>query len=150
MGTMTRNPAGAGAPKPGPYLAKIVSHLDPTYMGILEVQLLHEVGNDDSREGQLHQVKYMSPFYGVTGVEYVGKDPDDYNNTQKSYGMWMIPPDVGTTVVVIFIEGDPKKGYWIGCVQDDNMNFMVPGYAATKYVVEDSKQTDKTRVPVAE
>ena len=47
---------------PGPYLAKIVSHLDPTYMGTLEVQLLHEVGNDDAKSGQLHQVRYLSPF----------------------------------------------------------------------------------------
>jgi hypothetical protein len=137
-------------PTPGPFLAKIVSHLDPTYMGTLEVQLLHEVGNDPAREGQLHQVRYMSPFFGSTSVDFVAKDPDDYNNTQKSYGMWMIPPDVGCTVVVIFIDGDPKKGYWIGCVQDENMNFQVPGYAATKYAVEDSKKTDKERVPVAE
>lgn len=150
MSTLTREPVGAAAPKSGPYLAKIISHLDPTYMGILEVQLLQEVGSDDAREGQLHQVKYLSPFYGVTSIDYVGKDPDDYNNTQKSYGMWMIPPDVGTIVMVIFVEGDPKKGFWIGCVQDDNMNFMVPGYAATKYAVDDTKKSGKERVPVAE
>lgn len=152
MTTLTRHPIGAGAPDAGPYLAKIVSHLDPTYMGILEVQLLRDVGNDDSREGQLHQVKYLSPFYGVTNVDFIAQDPNDYNNTQKSYGFWAIPPDVGTTVMVIFVEGDPRKGYWIGCVQDDNMNFMMPGYASTKYVVDDTKQSaDKPdRIPVAE
>ena len=150
MANISRPSIESGSPGAGPYLAKIVSHLDTTYMGILEVQLMHEVGNDPGREGQLHQVKYLSPFYGVTGVDHISKDPDDYNNTQKSYGMWMIPPDVGTTVMVIFVEGDPKKGYWIGCVQDDKMNFMVPGYASTKYAVEDSKKTDKERVPVAE
>jgi hypothetical protein len=137
-------------PSAGPFLAKIVSHLDPTYMGTLEVQLLHEVGNDDSREGQLYQVKYLSPFYGVTSVDFVSKDPDDYNNTQKSYGFWMIPPDVGTTVMVIFVEGNRKKGYWIGCVPDQNMNFMVPGNAATKFAVDDTKKSGKERVPVAE
>lgn len=150
MAEETRSPVTDDRPRPGPFLAKIISHLDPTYMGVLEVQLMHEVGNEDSREGQLHQVKYMSPFYGVTSIQFVGNDPNDYNNTQKSYGMWMVPPDVGTTVVVIFIDGDPKRGYWIGCVQDEKMNFMVPGYAASRFVVEDSKKTDKERVPGAE
>jgi hypothetical protein len=151
MTELTRRPINKDAPpSPGPFLARIISHLDPTYMGTLEVQLLREVGNDPGREGQIHQVKYMSPFYGATSIDYTGKDPDDYNNTQKSYGMWMIPPDVGCTVIVMFIDGDPKKGYWIGCVQDPNMNFMVPGYAATKFAVDDSKETDKERVPVAE
>mgnify|MGYP006269717851 FL=1 len=139
-----------GDSKPGPFLAKVVSHLDPTYMGILEVEILRPVGNSQS-EGQLHQVKYMSPFYGATSVEYVGQDPNDYNNTQKSYGMWMVPPDPGTVVVVIFIDGDPKRGYWIGCVQDENMNFMVPGIAAAESVV-DGKSIDKQpiRYPAAE
>ena len=146
MAEETRKAFGTSESEPGPFLAKIVSHLDPSYMGILEVQLLREVGNDENAEGQLHQVKYMSPFYGVTGAAHIGQSPDDYNNTQKSYGMWMVPPDVGAIVVVIFIQGDPKKGYWIGCVQDDNMNFMVPGYASTKYNNSDAEQ----RLPVAE
>jgi len=131
--------------RPGPYLARVVSHLDPTYMGILEVEILRPTGNT-STAGQLHQVKYMSPFYGVTSIDYTSADPDDYNNTQKSYGMWMIPPDPGSTVVIIFIDGDPKRGYWIGCVQDESMNFMVPGLAATSNVVE----KNKGRSPVGE
>lgn len=130
-------------PKPGPFLAKVISHQDPTYMGILEVELLRPVGNAGS-EGQLHQVKMMTPFGGATSVDYVGEE-DDYNNTQKSYGMWFVPPDVGTTVMVIFIDGDPKRGYWIGCVMDNAMNFMTPGLAATEQVVEGGP-----RAPVAE
>lgn len=140
----------APLPNSGPFLAKIVSHLDPTNNGTLEVQLLHAVGNDPDREGQLHQVRYLSPFFGSTSVDHVVEEPNDYNNTQKSYGMWFVPPDVGNIVVVIFIEGDPAKGYWIGCAHDENMNFQVPGLAATQYVLEDTKVTDKERVPVAE
>lgn len=147
MPELTRS-AQEALPNPGPFLAKIVSHLDTEYMGTLEVELLHPVGNNDSREGQVFQVKYLSPFYGVTSVDFIGKDPDNdtYDETQKSYGWWMIPPDVGTTVMVIFANGDPKKGYWFGCVQDKYMNFMVPGYAATSYSKDGKTQT----VPVAE
>jgi hypothetical protein len=138
-------------PRPGPFLARVISHLDPSYMGGLEVELLRPVGNNEAADGQLHQVKYMSPFAGQTGVSYNNEDPDNYNNTQKSYGMWMIPPDVGTQVMVIFVDGDTRKGYWIGCVPDDNVNFSVPGLAATKYVVGDTKTlTEYERLPVAE
>ena len=131
---------------PGPFLARVISHADPLSMGTLEVEILRPVGNTDSKEGQIVQVKYMSPFYGVTNVRHLGADPDDYNNTQKSYGWWAVPPDEGTTVVVMFIDGDSRKGFWIGCVPDEHMNFMVPGIAATKYNVDG----DEERVPVAE
>jgi hypothetical protein len=138
-------------PEPGPFLAKVISHLDPNYMGGLEVEILRPVGSAGD-DGNLHQVKYMSPFSGQTSVDYTTQI-NDYNNTQKSYGMWMVPPDVGATVIVIFIDGDPRKGYWIGCVPDEHQNFMVPGIASTKYNVEG---TDKDlagiagRAPVAE
>jgi hypothetical protein len=129
----------------GPYLARIVSHLDPKYMGTLQVELLREVGNVPYSTNNLFQVKYLSPFYGVTSLDYTTKT-NDYNGTQKSYGFWMIPPDPGTLVLVTFVEGNPKNGYWIGCVQDEYMNFMVPGIAATEI------NTEKTpsKVPVAE
>jgi hypothetical protein len=143
--------AGPKEAKPGPFLARVVSNLDPTYMGILEVEILRPVGASSS-ESQLHQVKYMSPFYGVTSVHAIGEN-NDFNDTQKSYGMWMVPPDVGVTVIIIFIDGDPKRGYWIGCVQDESMNFMVPGLAATESVVEDpvpDNQGRNGRVPTAE
>lgn len=145
MAEETRSSIGSEGNNPGPFLAKVISHLDPTYMGSLEVQLLHEVGNDPGAEGQTSVVKYMSPFMGSTSIDFVGED-ETYDNAQKSYGMWMIPPDPGSTVVVFFIEGDPRKGYWIGCVQDENMNFMMPGLAATSYNIDG----DEERVPVAE
>lgn len=147
-----RKAANASFPNPGPFLAKVVSHLDPSYMGTLEVQLIHESGNDEDREGQLRTVKYLNPFYGTTSFEFVGDDPDTHDQTQKAYGMWFVPPDVGTIVACIFIGGDTRKGFWFGCVQDEDMNFEIPGYAATSYVVDDSRKTntEKTRVPVSE
>jgi hypothetical protein len=147
-----RKGANADTPDAGPFLAKVVSHLDPSYMGTLEVQILLESGNDEDREGQLRTVKYLNPFYGSTSIDYVTEDPDTHNNTQKSYGMWFVPPDVGQIVACIFIGGDTRKGYWFGCVQNEDINFSLPGYAATQYVVDSSRETDteKTRVPVTE
>jgi hypothetical protein len=59
--------------------------------------------------------------------------------------MWFVPPDPGTIVIVFFIDGDQKRGYWLGCVLDEGVNFMLPGVAATEQVVEGGG-----RLPVAE
>ena len=141
----SRAPIESNSSDPGPFLAKVVSHLDPKYMGSLEVQLLKQVGDAPKAEGQLYIVKYASPFWGQTGFEF-NNEENTYDGTQKSYGFWMIPPDVGSTVLVIFAEGDPKQGYWIACVQDLDMNFMTPGYATTSF----NEDGDEERVPVAE
>jgi len=136
-----------------PCLAKVVSVVDQTYNGVLEVQLMREVGSDEAASAQIRTVKYLSPFYGVTSYDYLGQDPDTHDQTQKSYGFWMVPPDVGSYVVCIFLNGDEKKGYWIGCpLMNENMNFSTPGFAATEYIVEDSRETniEKSRVPGTE
>ena len=112
---------------PGPYLAKVVGHLDKKFMGGLKVQLLNQSGNpdDDSVDAQTKIVQYASPFYGVT-PNYAAGDEDSYRNTQQSYGFWAVPPDVGTLVLVSFVEGLDDFGFWFACVPQDFMNFMVP------------------------
>ena len=118
----------------GPYIGRVVNHLDPEYMGSIEVEILKitESGNAEESSGFLVPCKYLSPFYGVTPRAGVTEN-DGYDYTQKSYGMWAIPPDVGVKVMVIFVEGNYGYGYWMGCIQDNFMNFMVPGNASTTY-----------------
>lgn len=145
---------------PGPYLARIVSHLDPTFMGSLEVTLLRDQGNVLGEDNQTYVVRCASPFFGYTGFEFMGgndgskKTLDGFNDTQKSYGMWMVPPDVGVNVMVVFIDGDPAQGYWIGCIPSRFSNHMVPAIAASTQVSMDLDDTKKynTRqpLPVAE
>ncbi len=143
----------APLPTPGPFLAEVTNHLDPTYMGSLEVALVKGVPNSTKREGETYVVKYLSPFAGVTSVRYEGTNSSDFNDVQKSYGFWMVPPDIGTTVMVIFIDGDPNQGYWFGCVQDIFQNHMTPGIAASKQVAMTDEQRRKYGtdfLPVAE
>jgi hypothetical protein len=134
--------SGVTLPPAGIYLATVVSHMDTTFMGVLQVRLQRYSGGD-TYAGMLYPVKYMTPYYGVT--QDLESETNDYANAQTSYGMWMVPPDKGTTVIVVFAANDKKFGYWIGCVPDLNKNFMLPGVAATKYVVEGGG-----RIPVAE
>jgi hypothetical protein len=116
---------------PGPYLAEVTNHLDTSAMGSLEVVLKTRIPANPDYKGNTYPVRYMTPFYGITSSKFLGNDPANFNHTQKSYGMWMIPPDVGTTVMVIFVDSDPNQGYWIGCIPDLLQNHMVPGLAAS-------------------
>tara|TARA_B100002019_G_scaffold225055_1_gene198044 strand:+ start:10289 stop:12877 length:2589 start_codon:yes stop_codon:yes gene_type:complete len=130
----------------GPFEAIVVNVLDSQYMGRLQVELLKQTdsGNQPETTGQLFEAKYLSPFYNVTSVNASSRN-EGYRNSQQSSGFWAVPPDPGTKVLVIFAEGNSSNCYWIGCIQDEYMNFMVPGYAATSTV----KDFDK-KAPAAE
>lgn len=132
---------------PGPFMAIVRNHLDTEFMGRLSVELLKTTteGNNTDVTGEMVEVGYLSPFYGIT--PYTGtSDNDGFDHTQKSYGMWAVPPDIGSLVLVTFVEGNRARGYWFGCVQEQFMNFMVPGNASTK-----SNKDDITKqLPVGE
>jgi muramidase (phage lysozyme) len=122
-------------------------------MGSLKVDILRNTtaGSIPNRLGTSITVKYLSPFYGVTNQNHSSPN-DGYAATQKSYGMWFVPPDPGARVLVIFAEGDISQGYWIGCVQDRHMNFMVPdGRASTFNVTEGTPDNVQgLKLPVGE
>lgn len=145
----------------GVYLARVVSHLDPTFMGGLQVTILREQGNKLADDNQCYAVRFASPFFGATGYEFMGYNTADksntfeaYNDTQKSYGMWFVPPDVGVTVLVVFVDGDPAQGYWIGCIPPRFSCNMVPGIAASSNIdidAADKKKYNTTQpLPCAE
>ena len=137
---------------PGPYLAEVTNHLDETFMGGLEVILRTRTPADINSQANTYPVKYMSPFYGVTSSRFQGNNSEKFGDSQKSYGMWMVPPDVGTVVMVIFVDSDPNQGYWIGCVPDLFQNHMVPGIAASPILTPAQQQAypGAKSLPVAE
>lgn len=152
----SRTPAAQSvAPKdPGPYRATVVKTLDSTYMGTIVVQLKKETASGDAvGEGStMYNAKYLSPFYGTTGKRHLKKNKD-YASTQNSYGFFMVPPDPGTEVLVVFVEGTTKECFWIGCIQDDFINMQVPGVApATDTRWKDDEPGDITgfRLPSGE
>ena len=133
---------------PGPYEALVVSHLDPKRMGSLQVELLKNTaaGNQSEQSGQIVTVQYMTPFAGVTPINAT-TTKDDFQGTQKSYGMWMVPPSPGTKVLVMFAEGNIARGYWIGCIPDTYQNWMTPDpWAGSEYNNVDSTK----KLPVGE
>ena len=132
---------GIDKSNPGPYLARVIEHGDPTYVGSLKVQLLKttEAGNTQSTTGQILEARYASPFYGLTNAQKGPGPNDTYDDAQKSYGFWMIPPDPGSTVLVTFVEGSRDYAYWFACVPERGMTFRLPSTDAA---------TDMTSGPV--
>lgn len=137
----------------GPYLAVVSNHLDPTYMGSLEVTVLKPIPGKKETQASNVIVRYCSPFFGNTSAAFEGNNSSDFNDVQKSYGFWMVPPDVGATVMVMFVDGDINQGYWFGCVPELYQNQMTPGIAASKFVAispaDEAKYGTKV-LPVAE
>ena len=117
----------------GVQLAVVISVMDSTFNGRLRVSLLKDQGNDIGADNQTYVVNYASPFFGQTPFEAMGNNPD-FNDTQKSYGMWFVPPDVGVTVLCVFVDGDPGEGYWFACLPPSFANHMVPAIGGTDQV----------------
>jgi len=72
----------------------------------------------------------LFPFFGGDDFR-VERSPDGdirsaRNGDVQSYGFWA-QPRIGDRVGVLFANGDPQKGYWVGMIPDFNRNFMVPG-----------------------
>lgn len=138
----------------GPYLARVVSHLDNKFMGSLKVQLIKTMTAGDQRDVDTNLITafYASPFYGVTSFFGLGQN-DNYQSTQKSYGFWAVPPDVDTKVLVTFVEGRRDICFWFACVPDDYMNFTIPdGRPATVLTSAGSRPQDFAgkKLPVGE
>lgn len=149
-GRANQQEASEGSLGTAPYLAKIVSHLDPQFQGGFEVTLIRNSGSEVADETQTYVVRYASPFYGTTAYEFMGKN-NTFDDTQKSYGFWAMPPDVGVTGLVIFIEGNAAQGYWIACIPDKFANHMIPAIGGTKvYETDQDYEQGEHPLPVAE
>ena len=123
---------------PGPYIGIVKGNIDPTRMGRLKVHIPSLAKSTAPEWNQLVTCEYLSPFYGAKGARYTDKNSKTYEGSQHAYGFWGVPPDLETSVLVIFAEGEMNKAFWIGCIQDPYTNHMVPGIASSE------KTYDKT------
>lgn len=110
---------------------------DEKYYGVYKCEVVNS--SDPNRDGRLFVkndligdsfwVTWTTPFGGVANNNPV-EGGTEYAETQTSYGMWMVPPDIGNEVIVAFEGGDVNRGFCIGCVQPTLMNHMIPGIPA--------------------
>jgi len=120
---------------PGPYEATVLGHVKGSRSGQLLVSIEDQnipIGPENESPAILGNkssgivVSYASPFFGTTFGTDTGVDPSTALLSGQSYGMWMVPPDIGNRVLVVFCGGQRDRGYWFGCVYDTPSHHMVP------------------------
>ena len=115
------------------YIGIVKNNVDPTRSGRLQVWI-PEFGGVQDAVSQTdpvfwRTVNYASPYFGSTFQPEANKI-NEFEKTNQTYGMWMVPPDVGNQVLCTFVNGDPNRGYWFACVNPTLSHYMVPGMAA--------------------
>jgi hypothetical protein len=129
-------------------IGEVMEVIDNARMGRLKV-FLYGSQADKTDASKWKTVLWSSPFAGTTPqsglVKGKAEIENSYSATQKSYGMWMTPPDVGNLVIVAFINGDQNNGVCLGCLFQPGMNHMLPGIAKGATFGKDAPV-----VPVAE
>ena len=146
----------------GPFAGIVMSAVDPTRAGRLRVYIdAFAAGNEQNMqdESTWTTVNYLPSFYGSTPLQGTADTTDigAYPGNQNSYGMWFTPPDVGITVMCVFVNGDRSQGYYIGTIPDQGLGSMVPAIAsAPKPQAKVQNQNQETyfagasRLPVTE
>jgi len=138
------------------YFGVVKDNIDPARIGRLRVYISAVgAGQDPDDPSNWTTVNYMSPFYGATqpngpsGTDNWGT----FLTNSHSYGMWNSPPDIGTVVICLFVNGDPNYGFYIGAAPEPEALHMVPAIGASKDIVlsnsaEGSSYGGAPRLPV--
>jgi hypothetical protein len=110
--------------------------------------------NPDDAQGWT-TVSLLSPFFGVTKGDTESKDSyGKFTQNPHSYGMWMQPPDIDTEVVCVFLNGKKDFGYYIGCIPQPGLTYMVPAVGASDNILGNDTESagygGAERLPVTE
>ena len=127
---LRREEAGAVRVDPYPYIGTVKNNLDPTRSGRLQVYI-PDLGGDEADQLNWRTVSYASPFMGYTTNPNTADTANAFESVTHTYGMWMVPPDIGVQVIVLFIAGDPLRGYWLACVNPNLSHHMIPALAGS-------------------
>ena len=143
----------------GPFYGIVKNTNDSIRSGRIQVYITAFSDGSEDDESKWTIVNYMPQFFGSTpynpAAQGVGKYIDGNSN---SYGMWFTPPDVGITVLCVFVNGDRSQGYYIGTAPDQSIGHMVPAVGAapvtTQAIAENVSQAayfeGATQLPVVE
>lgn len=148
-------PDAGGAPvDPGPHIGIVKNTSDSARTGKIQVFIRLYGGPNEQDSRYWKDVSYISPFYGHTTPPSPKEGTGSFVQNKHSYGMWFTPPDVGTEVICVFVNGDPNQGYYFGSVVNHDAHHMVPAIGArTNYVRGETPNpyyAESTQLPVVE
>lgn len=128
--------SGGKAPvRYAPVLGVVKDNIDPNRSGKIFVYLSDNTGKDPDNRDNWVSVNYLSPFFGQTTPSGNDTGFGTYKDNPSSYGFWNSPPDIGTEVVCMFINGDMNYGFYIGSIPNPDTLQMVPAIGATENIV---------------
>jgi hypothetical protein len=147
--------SGGGGSKQYPVIGIVKDNIDADRSGKIRVALQDGQGTTNPNDASgWTTVQYLTSFFGVVNASS-GQDSDDlgtYKNNSSSYGQWQAPPDIGTKVVCLFINGDPSAGFYIGSIPEPETLQMVPAIGASDRVKLNAGEAASfggaTRLPV--
>lgn len=142
----------------GPFYGIVKNTSDSIRSGRIQVYIesFADEGLNEDDDTKWTTVSYMPPFFGSTPYNPSSAGVGSYiDGNANSYGMWFTPPDVGITVLCVFVNGDRSQGFYIGVAPDQSVGHMVPAIGATEaFVTENENQlayfNGATRLPVVE
>jgi len=149
----SKNPAvGGGVTNNYPVFGIVKDNIDPTRSGRIKVLIGDKSPQDPDNSDAWLTVRYMSNFFGHIEGSGGKDDNGTYKSNPTSYGQWHAPPDIGTTVICIFVNGDPNYGFYIGCVPEPEALQMVPAIGSSDNIIANQGEATSyggaTRLPV--
>ena len=149
---LRREEAGGARVDPYPYIGIVKNNLDPTRSGRLQIYI-PDLGGDEKDQLNWRTVSYASPYMGYTTNTNSSDTANTFESVTHTYGMWMVPPDIGVQVIALFIAGDPLRGYWVACVNPNLSHHMVPAIAGSpnaEGIVNSIDGRGNVQIPVVE
>jgi len=118
-----------------PIIATVMNNIDPTNSGKIEVYPSESLDKSGYNKSTWIPVRRLSTFFGSIKPSAGDEDLGSYVTTSSSYGQWNAPPDLGTKVLCIFVNGDMNYGFYIGAVADGSELQMVPAIGSSDRVI---------------
>ena len=146
--------AGGANTKNFPVFGIVKDNIDPTRAGRIKVLLSDKPADNSDSADNWVTVSFLSNFFGtIGGAAGTGKeDYGTYKSNPTSYGQWHAPPDIGTKVICVFVNGDPNYGFYIGCVPEAETLQMVPAIGSSDNIITNKGEATSyggaTRLPV--
>jgi len=122
--------AGGANLRPVPVFAIVKDIVDPVKAGRIQVYIDDLGGTDPDDSNNWITVSYLPAYFGYTDGSGGTSGYGSFTTNPASYGMWFSPPDIGTEVICIFVNGDPNYGFYIGAPPVPEALRMVPAIGA--------------------
>ena len=138
-----------------PLYGIVKNNIDPVRAGRIQVYLKALSGDNENDANSWIWLRYMTTFFGHTdAIAGSGKeDYGTYKTNPSSYGLWHSPPELGSTVICIFVNGQQGEGYYIGSRPTPEALYMIPAIGSSDNIVANGGEAESyggaTRLPVS-